>query len=141
MAWASLVSKKILFRSFKRSQLAALAATLIDFGTLFTCVEILKIWYVAAVAFGAFLGAIGNFLLSRHWVFHGHFDRAHSHHTWDRQARRYVVVSAGSLLLNTILVWALTESFGLAYGYSKVIIAVLVGVLYNFPMHRTIVFR
>jgi putative flippase GtrA len=38
-------------------------------------------------------------------------------------------------------VYAITAGFGLKYGFSKIITAVLVGVLFNFPLHRHYVFK
>ena len=47
--------------SFGRAQISSVVATAVDFGTLFTCVELLGIWYVLGTAWGAALGAITNF--------------------------------------------------------------------------------
>jgi putative flippase GtrA len=118
-----------------KSQISAAIATAVDFGLLFSMTEALHVWYVISVATGALIGAIVNFLLNRHWS----FDAAHG--LVGRQARRYAVVSAGSLLLNTAGTWALTE-FGLIhYGISVVIASIGVGLLFNFPLHRGYVFR
>ena len=97
--------------------------------------EALHVWYVISVAAGALAGAIVNFLLNRHWSFEA------SHGLMRRQARRYTLVSAGSLLLNTGGTWALTEYGRIHYGISVVIAALAVGFLFNFPLHRGYVFR
>ena len=47
--------------SLRRSQIASLTATVADFTTLIFLVEIGRVWYVAATAIGAFLGAVVNF--------------------------------------------------------------------------------
>jgi hypothetical protein len=57
------------------------------------------------------------------------------------QALRYAAVSAGSLTLNSAGVYLLTEDFGIYYALSKLITAILVGLLFNFPLHRRFVFR
>jgi putative flippase GtrA len=121
--------------SFTRSQFASLAATGVDFGTLVACVEWLRVWYVAATAIGACLGAVTNFLLGRHWTFEARHGQVH-HQAW-----KYALVSGGSLLLNSAGVYAFTDGLGLKYMVSKLITAFLVGVLYNFPLHRGFVFR
>jgi len=54
---------------------------------------------------------------------------------------RYTAVSAGSLVLNSAGVYLLTEDFGIYYAVSKLITAILVGLLFNFPLHRRFVFR
>jgi putative flippase GtrA len=54
---------------------------------------------------------------------------------------RYLLVSGGSLVLNTLGVVLWTETFQLHYVQSKVLTAVLVGVLFNYPLHRDFVYR
>jgi putative flippase GtrA len=121
--------------SLRRSQIASLTATLVDFSSLIFLVEIGHVWYVAATATGAFLGAIVNFILGRHWTFEADHDSVRG------QAIRYAVVSAVSLVLNSSGVYLLTEYLGIHYAISKAITAFLVGILFNFPLHRRFVFR
>lgn len=123
-------------RLFIGSQLSAALATVVDFSVMALGVEVFGIWYVAAVALGAASGALTNFLVNRSSYIFGR-----GSHGISVQARRYIVVSAGSLALNTVGVYALTEALGLHYVASKVIVAVAVGVFYNFRLHRNYVFR
>lgn len=128
-----------LSRSFHRSQVAALAATVVDFGSLVLLVEFVHVWYVAATAMGAFFGAVTNFLLGRHWAFHpGAPERLDDIRG---QARRYALVSAGSLALNTLGVYLFTDIGGLRYIASKATVAILISVFFNFPLQRAFVFR
>lgn len=115
--------------------MASVAATGVDFGFLVLLVEKGGLWYVAATAAGAFLGAITNFTLNRHWSFEATSDRVRG------QALRYGVVSGGSLLLNSGGVWAITEGTGTSYVSSKIVTALLVGLFFNFPLHRYFVFK
>lgn len=121
--------------SLGRSQIASLTATVVDFCTLIFLVEIGHVWYVAATATGALLGAIINFILGRHWTFEADHEAVHG------QAVRYTAVSAASLALNSLGVYLLTDYIGLHYAISKTITAFLVGILFNFPLHRRFVFR
>jgi len=121
--------------SLRRSQVAAISATIVDFCSLIFLVEIGHVWYVAATAIGAFLGALVNFLLGRHWSFAAKDDAIHG------QVLRYTAVSIGSLVLNSLGVYLLTEDFGIHYALSKLITAISVGLLFNFPLHRRFVFR
>jgi putative flippase GtrA len=123
-----------LLASFSRSQVAAFAATCADFGLLFGLVEILHVWYVLATALGAAAGAMTNFLLNRYWSFEAD-DQA-----WHGQALRYAFVSAGSLLLNTWGVFAVTEGLRIHYAVSVIIVSIVVAVAYNFPLQRYFVF-
>ncbi len=133
-ATASLVSVPF-WKSFGRAQVASFAATAVDFGALFFFTEVAHVYYVLSTGLGALLGAITNFLLNRHWSFEV------AHVSWGPQAIRYGLVSAGSLLLNMAGVYAFTDGMGLKYGFSKVVTAILVGLLFNFPLHRRYVFK
>lgn len=123
------------WKSFGRAQIASFAASVVDFSVLFTFTEILHVWYVYSTGLGAAAGAVTNFLLNRFWS----FEATHIH--WGPQATRYALVSAGSLGLNMLGVYAITDGIGLKYGISKLVTAFLVGLLFNFPLHRRYVFK
>lgn len=123
-------------RALARTQLTALAATVVDYSALFFLTEVAGLYYVISAAFGALMGALTNYGANRLWAFdHGrHGDIA-------PQALRYVAVSAASLALNVAGVFLFTEAAGLRYGYSKVIASIAVGLLWNYPLHRYFVFK
>jgi putative flippase GtrA len=123
------------WKSFSRAQIASFAATGVDFGFLILLVEKGGAWYVAATAAGAFLGAVTNFTLNRQWSFESTSERIHG------QALKYALVSGGSLVLNSGGVWAFTEGTGISYLSSKILTSLLVGLFFNFPLHRYFVFR
>ena len=97
--------------------------------------EIFKIWYVLSTAFGNLTGAIISFYLGRNWAFNRTEDQLH----W--QAVRYAVTALMSMGLNTGGVYLLTENFYISYLISKVLVAILIGVSFNFLMFRYFVFR
>ena len=121
-------------KTFSRAQISAFAATIADFGTLTLFVEVLHGFYPYGVALGAFMGAITNFIINRHWAFEAH------EKPLPGQILRYAMVSSGSLLLNTFGVYLVTERFGLYYLASKVIIAFSVGIFFNYPLQRHFVY-
>jgi len=125
----------MLNHSFSKSQISAFIATAIDFICLVVLVEIFNVWYASATAIAALAGAISNFLLGRHWSFMATDDH------WHGQAWRYSIVALGSLVLNTLGVYALTDLFTLQYLISKVITALVVGIVFNYPLHRYYVFK
>lgn len=124
-----------LFGSFSRSQISSAIATGVDYVLLFSLVEIFQLWYVLATALGALAGAVTNFAFNRHWSFRA------THRQWHAQAVRYSLVSAGSLILNSGGVWMVTEYSGIHYSFSVIGVSIGVGVLFNFPMHRSYVFK
>lgn len=120
--------------SLRRSQIASLIATAVDFGSLIVLVEVAGMWYVAATATGAGLGAIVNFLLGRHWTFTA------GEQSVGGQALRYAAVAVLSLALNSLIVYLLTAYWNIHYAISRIIAAILIGLLFNFPLHRRFVF-
>lgn len=121
--------------SFSKSQVAAFAATLADYILLFSLVEIFHVWYVLATALGALLGAIVNFIINRYWSFEA------THRRWHGQAWKYALVSAGSLLLNSGGVYAMTELGRIHYAISVVAVSLIVAWVFNYPLQRHFVFR
>jgi len=127
--------KKGLLKLFASAQLAALAGTAVDFAATIFFTELFGIIYWVSNALGAALGAVTNFLLGRYWVFEA------GDQQMTGQIFRYILVSVGSLILNTLGVFLLTEYFQLYYVWSKVIVAVLVAVTYNFILQKNYVYK
>jgi putative flippase GtrA len=117
-----------------RHQLGSLAATLLDFAVMTAVVGALGTNAEVGTVAGAATGAMGNFLLGRHWVFHGEAGRPML------QARRYAAVSLASLVFNTLGEYVLHERGGVQYQLARVVVAVAVSLLWNFPMQRHFVF-
>ncbi len=126
---------KIFFQSsFSRSQISSIFSTGIDYAIVLLFVEVFQSWYVLATALGALAGAISNFFLNRHWSFQA------SHGQLKRQARRYGIVSGGSLLLNSFGVFLVTEHLQIHYILSVIFVSLFVGILFNYPLQRNYVY-
>ncbi len=119
---------------FIRSGLTSLLTTAFDFAMLTGCVELLHVNYVFATWLGTVVGSLSNFTINKHWAFKG------SMVPLPHQLGRFVLVQAGSSGLNTLGVWLVTRYGGLQYLISKLIIAAVVAVAWNYPMNRTVVF-
>ena len=132
------ISKKYLAavdaKKFMRFQLTAVMATTIDFLVTILLKEKFGIYYSAAVAFGASAGAITAFSINRYWVF-----RSLELHPIV-QGLRYLLVAAGSIFLNTIGTYLLTEYFHIPYLISKATIALILGFTYSFYFSKRFVF-
>jgi putative flippase GtrA len=116
-----------------RHQIAAFAATVVDFSAMIAFVELLGITPPLATIFSAILGGLSNFTLSRAWAYRDRHDGAvHD------QALRYAVVALGGALLNGALVALL---FFVPYVVARVVVSLLVSVLYTYPLHTRFVFR
>lgn len=117
-----------------RHQLGALAATLVDFAVMIGCVHA-GLPPVAGTAVGAGSGAVANFSLGRHWIF-----PAGSPERVRRQAVRYAVVSLASLALNTLGEFVVHDVAHVQYVLARVVVAGVVGLAWNYPLHRAWVF-
>jgi len=126
---------KSLIISFLRYQVAAIIATVVDFLVLILLTEIFNVWYVESTAIGALCGAITNFIICRYWAF------ANSSNNLTNQVIKYILVSAGSLLLNTLFVYLLTDFAHINYTISKIITAIVVAIFYNFTLQKYFVFK
>jgi putative flippase GtrA len=132
---AAAMSPPPLLRSFTKAQISSAVATVADWSVLFGLVEVLQVWYVVAVAIGAIVGAITNFVINRHWSFRA------THGKWQKQAVRYSLASALSAALNTAGVYAMTDWLKVHYSISVLAVSIVVGILFNYPLHRFFVFR
>jgi putative flippase GtrA len=119
---------------FVRSGLTSLLTTAFDFAVLTGCVELLHVNYVLATWLGTVVGSLSNFTINKHWAFKG------SAVPLPHQLGRFVLVQAGSSGWNTLGVWLMTRYGGLQYQISKLIIAAVVGVAWNYPMNHVLVF-
>ena len=93
------------------------------------------VWYVYANVLGASMGAITNFLLGRYWAFQA------AEANLGFQAFRYAIVAIGSVILNTLGIYILMEYFSITYIPSKVVIAVIIAITYNYLLQKYFVFK
>lgn len=124
-----------LFSLFFSAQVAAFLGTVVDFATVILLTELAGIWYVTSNIIGAALGAITNFLLGRYWVFESTEKKIYN------QAFRYFLVAMGSLVLNTLGLYLLTEYTSLHYVFSKIIVALIIAFTFNFFLQKNFVYK
>ena len=121
--------------SFTRNTLTSVFTTALDFATLVGLVELFHVNYVVATFVATVVGCSSNFALNRWWSFEATAGRVQ----W--QIIRFLPVQAGSSTLHTLGVWLLTAVGGLPYLASKLVIAAVVYLVWNYPMNRYFVFR
>ena len=93
-------------------------------------------FYVISTFVGASTGATVAFFLGRNWTFFNKEGKM------THQSVKFLMVVGGSILLNTFGVYFFTEVLNVPhYGISKIIVAIVVGLFYNFTMQRYFVFR
>lgn len=125
--------KKIV--SFLRAQVTAVIATAVDFGMMILLKEVMGMYYLAAVVIGTLAGGFVGFMLGRYWVFISTEVKS------IKQAKKYLVVMAGSFLLNVGGVYLMVEIFHFQYIIAKVIVSIIVGIGFNFFLQRLYVFK
>jgi putative flippase GtrA len=121
--------------TFSRSALTSIFTTALDFATLTALVELLGVNYVLATWLGTIVGSLSNFTINRVWAFSAR-DRPPA-----GQFARFVLVQAAASVWHTLGVWIFTRFVGLPYQVSKLAIAALVYLGWNYPMNRWFVFR
>jgi putative flippase GtrA len=122
-------------RSWVRNALASVFTTALDFGVLTGLVELFHVSYVIATFSGTVVGAVSNFTINRKWSYDASDGHAHV------QLVRFLPVQAGSSGLQTLGVWLFTDKANVQYMVSKLLVATLVYLVWNYPMNRFFVFR
>lgn len=120
--------------TFIKAQFSSIVSSIADFIITLSFTE-LGIWYLLSSAIGTISGGCLNFTLGVYWVFKT------GNHKKNMQAKRYVIIWVGSLILNTLGMYVFTELFQLYYVFSKILISILVGVFYNFYFQKSFVYR
>lgn len=134
-----------IFKAF----LTAQVASVVDFVVTVFLSSLLGVYYVIATAIGAFMGGVTNCILNYRWVFPV---------TSSKKlpiALKYLLVWGMSILLNTYGTYLLTEFLrdsdcvvtllgthaDQVYIVSKVVVAILVAIGWNYQMQRLFVYR
>jgi putative flippase GtrA len=132
----SIVSeKKSGWVTLAKHQLGSIAATVVDFSVMIGCVSWLGMLPALGTACGAFSGGVFNFWLGRKWIFRATTDGVSG------QVVRYFFVSFVSMMLNSLGEHLLASVAHVDYVAARVVIAVCVSLLWNYPMQRFVVFR
>ncbi len=120
---------------FLRANASTLLATALEWG-LVTGLVAWHVHYLWAAASGALLGALIDFSIKRHWAFlRGQIGSVHG------EALRYVAASGLSLGWNLLVAFLLVNRLHIAAVPGVIIASVMVGVAWNYPVHRYVVFR
>jgi putative flippase GtrA len=96
---------------------------------------LLGVPYGWAILAGHIAGGVSDFSAKRHLIFRTEHQRLLN------QAGRYLLAWGTSLLLNLGLARLLVGGLGLRASVGVLVAAVVVGLAWNYPMHRLYVFR
>lgn len=119
---------------FVRANGSTLIATAVEWA-LVTVLVRLGAHYLIAAGFGALTGAGMDFALKRQWAF-----MRRGTGSLRAESTRYVIVSALSLGWNLLVAYALVRRLHLSPIPGVIAASLLVGTLWNYPLHRWFVF-
>lgn len=135
--------------TFVKALLSSQIASLVDIIVTFLLVNLFGLYYVVSTFTGSVAGGIFNCILNYEWTFD--FPDCPKRNI----AVKYFIVWIGNLLLNTYGTYLLTEwvkdmswvkevetfAYTNVFMIPKVIVAVLVGVFWNYMLQKYFVFR
>jgi len=120
---------------FLKAQLSSLISTAIDFLVTIILVELLKANYMVAATNGAIAGAITNFTINKFWTFKREGEE------FKREGLKYILVWLCSIVLNVAGSNLLIKKAMMYYVVAKIIVAVVVGITFNFILQKYYVFN
>jgi len=121
--------------SFLRYNVVAVFATFVDFLVFVFLIEVINVWYIGATIIAAISGGIVAYFLNQNWVFMSKEGRL------SKQAIKFFIVWGSSILLNTTGLYLIVENTQINEIISKIIVAVVVGLGFNFLMNKFYVFK
>ena len=124
--------------TFLKAQLAAITGSAVDFLIYALMVQLTgnsPAMISLATAEGAVSGGVINFIIARKWVFN------EGQHKARVQVARYILVWAGSILLNSLGMYLVTYFTPINYMVARILVSVLVGVVYNYFLQKRFVFK
>jgi putative flippase GtrA len=120
---------------FFKVNIAAIIASIGDFGFTVFLKQIGHLDAVLASIIGTIFGGMINFLIGRVWVFKT------SQTPLIEQGKKYFLTWVGNLLLNASGVYFLIKIMGVQYLLAKMITAITVAIGYNYPLQKGYVFK
>lgn len=134
---------------FMRAQFSSQIASVTDFLVTILSAKLFSLYYVYATCLGSVCGGIINGLINYKWTFKS------KGNSKIRVLIKYTQVWLGSIALNTWGTFALTETIAKyawvqellrhyiydLYLFSKVVVSLLVGFIWNYNMQRIFVYK
>lgn len=120
---------------FVKAQFASLFASVIDFTTTILLAGVFNILHIPASMTGIVAGGVCHFTVSRRWVFCATEKNRAS------QITKYVLVWAGNFALNAAGMYLVLHYAGVNYVLAKAVVAVTVGISYNYALQKRFVFK
>ena len=112
------------FLKFIKFSLVGFSGVFVDFGTTFICKEVLKIQKYVANTCGFALASTTNYFMNRMWTFHSTNPNVMLEFT------RFFFIALIGLLINLMIIWAMSGKFRVNFYVSKLVATLLVTLWY-----------
>lgn len=125
---------KPLAKEFSRSLICGGLSTLVDVGIMLILTELAGLHYVVSVVCGFTAGMLTNYYLNVRVVY--------AHQTVDchfTALRTFALISVGTIILGTGMIYLMTEALHVPYLWSKLITTGVI-FLVNFALRRAFIF-
>ncbi len=120
---------------FFRYGFVAFVSLAVDFGGMVLLTEVFGINYLLSATLSFIAGLLTNYYLSRIWVFHS---SKLENVKWEFAI--FAMIGVVGLILTDLILWILTDGFGVYYMISKAVATVLV-YFWNFGARKKILFN
>lgn len=117
-----------------KTAVSSVASTMVDVASLAALIEVLGVPVGAAAFCAAAVGALVNFMATKFWAFSDRSPLA------PRQVAAYALMAAGAAALVALCIHLLVNGAGVAYLLAKAIAAVLVFLVWSYPVQARFVF-
>lgn len=114
------MKQKIL--TFSRYSIVSIATLFINLGLVWLCTEVFHFYYLISCTIGFLFANLLAFFCNRSWTFHSHVG-------FSRGSLLAIFVGILTLLSILILMYIFVEFLGIHYLLSRIIVALLAGVL------------
>lgn len=120
---------------FFRYGFVAVVSLVVDFGGMVILTEVFGVNYLLSATLSFIAGLLTNYSLSKIWVFHSSkLEDA----KWEFTI--FAIIGIAGLVLTDLILWTLTDGFGVYYITSKAVATILV-YFWNFGARKKILFN
>ncbi len=124
---------------FTKAQISSFLGGAIDYLIMILCTEFLGIHYTISIAIGGVIGAFVNFSINKKWTFNT--KGYHYKYSFRKQLSAFILVVINSILLKASGTYYITTYYKIGYGFSRVIMDLIVSVCINYNLQRHFIFK
>lgn len=124
---------------FTKAQISSFIGGAVDYLIMILCTEFLGVHYTISIAIGGVVGAIVNFFINKKWTFNTKGYRYK--YSFRKQLSAFILVVINSILLKASGTYYITTYYKIGYGFSRIIMDLIVSVCINYNLQRHLIFK